>query len=465
MIIRKLFALLIALLAVINCPIKGQTTVPVTVQGEIFSGKAGEDVSLPLVFDEGWITLASDKVYNPRLAAFSALLCADSYFRAKDVAKGTQNRVLIDGEEDAYTQSALLEKLGYEDVRFIETFKAKQYAADSNDSATILLGYKNVDDRFDSYIIVLRGVFSAGERLSIFDVGATCEAYTAITGGHDEWTDTACLKGVDVAVNRAMEFISEYRAQHDSEKRPDTALVTGHSRGAALANVIGAELEKDRSVKSYTYTFNCMPVTANKNARCFRTIFNVFDVNDYYVNPLPFGKESFYRYGNDITTNIEKCSALKDKIAGYKGRDDYACLAPEIKAEYDSLFASRFPDRDSLYAFCTQTETFDSLQAAQAKRGEFETLIGSAGLDIAPFCTVSEIEQNDGEYTFTLSYCPQALIYCYAKIQAYGQAVYDAVVTLFHGDEEGCRIGEIVLDNLSDINAGHLLINGYAAVK
>ncbi|MCQ2461842.1 MAG: hypothetical protein MJ177_00380 [Clostridia bacterium] len=462
MLIRKIIALFFTVLMLLNCPFtKAETSVPVTVEGAIFGGAAGDSISLQLDFDTRWITLAGNKVYNPRLAAFSALLCADSYYRAKDEAKGTQNRVLIDGEE-AYTQAALLEKLGYEDVRFIESFKAKQYAADGNDSATIVLGYKNIDDKFDSYIIVLRGCFSAGERLSIFDVGAQSEAYTALTGAHEEWKNGSYFKGVDIAANRAMEFIKEYMAQHDSEKRPDTALVTGHSRGAVLANVIGAQFEKDNGVKSYTYTFNCMPVTTQKNAVRYKTIYNIFDKNDYYVNPLPFGNESFYRYGTDIGTDISENTDIKKEIAELKGRDDYACLSPEVKAEYDRLFASRFPDRKSLYEFCTLTESFETLQAAEEKRAEFESLTGSAGLNIAAFCKISEIAENGGKYSFSFSYCPAALIFCYAQIQAYGQAVCDAVMTLFEGDEAGCRIAQIIMDNLDGINAGHLLVNGYA---
>lgn len=54
---------------------------------------------------------------------------------------------VVDNSEEEYTQSALLEELGYTDVKFIETFKAKTYDENSNDSATFLMAYKNVKTR------------------------------------------------------------------------------------------------------------------------------------------------------------------------------------------------------------------------------------------------------------------------------------------------------------------------------
>ncbi len=461
MILKRIIALFFAIIMSIGCSFgKTEFIFPVTVQGAVFGGNTDDEIPLNLKFDSKWITKASNHIYNSNLAAFSAILCADSYFRTKDLERGTPNRVLTDDSRDNYSQSALLENLGYTDVRFIETYKQKQYSSDTNDSATFIIGYRNIDDRYDSYIIVIRGCFSIGERLSIFDIGSDSESYTALTGEHSEWTDRGCFKGLDIAVSRTEDFISSYMEEHDSESRDDTVLLTGHSRGAALANIIGADFEDDKKIKSYTYTFNAMPVTTDCKAKSYCTIFNLFDKNDYYINPLPFADEHFVRYGRDISADISKCCVVQKKISDFKGRNDYACLTPSVKKEYDILFGERFPDRKSLYEMKTAVESFDTYEAASARLEELKAYI--AGLAVSDFCKVSEITESNGKYIIKTDYCGAALLYGFAQIQAYGDSAYGAVVSLFKDDAAGCRIAEIIMDNLPLISGGHLIINGYA---
>lgn len=458
--LKRIIALIFSVLLFAGYPFKNtEYKIPVTVEGSIFSGNAGDTVKTEMKFDSKWITTASNKMYNGMLAQFSAILCADSYFRAKDVAKGTQNRVLIDGEEDNYSQTALLEKLGYTDVKFIETYKQKQYSADTNDSATFIAAYKKIDNSYDSYIFVMRGSFSIGERLSIFDVGSESDNYKALTGEHTEWTDKAYFKGLNVSVNRAKEFIDDYMSTHDDPACADTVLVTGHSRGAAIANVIGAQLEKNDSIRSYTYTFNSMPVTKDAGARSYRTVYNIFDINDYYVNPLPFGNEQYFRFGKDIGMDISKSSSVKKLIADLKGRDDYVSFSASGKAEYDKLFGEYFPDRKATYEMKNHTEIFDSREAASERTEELKTII--SGLGISDFCTVSEITEAEGKYTVDVGYCGGALLFSLAQIQAYGSVAYDGVISLFKGDETAFRLAEIMNDSLDVLNGGHLLLNGY----
>lgn len=460
MIFKRITSFIFSLIMFISCAVgKTEYNFPVTVQGAIFGGSEGDEISLDLKFDSGWITKADNYIYNGNLAAFSAILCSDSYFRAKDVSKGTVNRVLAGSEQD-YTQTALLEKLGYTDVRFIETYKLKQYAADTNDSATFVIGYKNIDDEFDSYIIVVRGCFSIGERLSAFDPGCDSESYTALTGEHGEWTNKNYFKGYDTAVCRATEFIGEYMDEHGSESREDAVLLTGHSRGASLANIIGADFENDESIKSFTYTFNSTPVISDSGAKKYGTIFNLFDKNDYYTDPFPFADEHFVRYGRDISINISKCGMIRKKLSGIKGEDDYICLSPLAREEYDNLFAGCFPNRASLYVMKSVTETYNSDEEASARLDELKSFI--SGLGISDFCSVSDVSENNGKYEIKISYCGAAILFGFAQIQAYGSAAYDAVISLFKDDTAGCRMAEIIFDNLVGLGGAHLLVNGYA---
>lgn len=437
-----------------------EITLPVTVEGAVFGGAATDKIAIDLHFDPAWITEGSNTEYNNKLAAFASVLCADIYYREKDAAKSSANRVLTESSADAYTQMALLEALGYTDVQFIETYKQGTYSADTNDSGTVLLAYRNVDNKYDSYILVLRGCFSIGERLSAYDVGSSDASYAALTGAHTEWENQDRFKGVDVAVNRIKTFFVDYRAKHSSDDREATVLVTGHSRGAMLAETLGENLEREGTVKSYTYTFNAMPVTAEESAASCHTVFNILDSNDYYTNPLPFGTETMYRYGTDIAVNLAKDTALQQKIAEVKGRSDYACLDTEKMAEYVSLFGQRFPDRASLYNTVTSAATvYDTFEAASSAVANLKLYID--GMAVSSFYTVSEPAEKDGKYTVTVAYEGAAIVNSFAQIQAYGKSGYDGFNLLFAGDTDACRMADILYENAAAINAGHLLVNGY----
>lgn len=438
-------------------------TQPVQVEGAIFGGETDDCIPAVITFDPAWITDADNTVYNSDLAAFAALLSADSYFREKDFAKGTQNRVLIPGTEEEYDWTTLLKTVGFTDVKHIESYKEKEYSADSNDSATLTIGYRDVDGRYDCYAVIFRGCFSAQEWLSVYDPGSDSPAYETLTGEHPEWTDKNRWKGLDIAANRAVEFIREFMEDHDRPDLPDSVLFTGHSRGGSLANMIGADFERNSGAKTFTYTFNTMPVTTEADTDSCRTVFNLFDSGDFFTDALPFGGEEFRRYGRDLCVSIADSGEIKAAIAAMKGRDDYACASAEIAQAYAEMFGRRFPDRASLYETVSAVQVFDTEEEALARRDECLTLIDAeTGLDLGMFCAMGEVTRNEnGKFELKMEYCDAALIRSYSKILAYGNAACEAFLSLFEEDEEGCAIAELLITNLQTINAGHLIINSY----
>lgn len=453
----------------------GLQTYEVTVQGSIFGGAADDRIDTEVSFDPAWMTENDNTVYNGDLAAFAAILSDDVYFRTKDVERGTANRVLYKGEnEEEYDWTSLLKEVGFSDVRYIESYKAKEYSGDGNDSATLLLAH-TVLDANDLYIVVLRGCFSAQEWISIFDPGCVGETYTELTGEHPEWTDPSAYKGLDIAKNRAMEFIDEFVDEFDDPEYPNCMLITGHSRGGALACMIGAEMEDREDIKSCTYTFNAPGVTTDENAAGYRTVFNIFDSNDFYVDPMPFAQEKFYRYGSDITMPIADSEEVRAAIASLKGRDDFVSMSEEDKALYSELFGERFVDRNALYEMVTVEQVFDSKEEAMARAEACLMLISSeSGLGLEGLCYLnnadaicanvpeeSVIEKNEGKYTVSMTYCGGAVLIAYAKTLAYGAAAYAATVQLFEEDTSACEILDLLMANAEDLTGGHLLVNSY----
>lgn len=433
----------------------------VTAQGAIFAGSSDDRITVEAAYNPEWITKADNTEYNGKLAQFAAILCDDVYFRDKDLDKGTQNRVLYEGENEAeYDRTAFLKKLGFTEVRYVESFKEKEYALDSNDSATFLLAHTVVDDEYDLYAVVIRGCFSAQEWLSVFDPGSDDEAYETYTGQHPEWTDRDVLKGLDIAGNRALEFIDEFIEQNDNPSLENCMLVTGHSRGGGLANLIGAQMEKRSDMKSYTYTFCAPGVTVSREAEKYNTIFNVFDRDDFYTNPLAFGSEEFIRYGRDCVIAINDSDELKAEIAKLKGRDDYCCMERNARDKFLSSFAGRFANRAALYQTMEIKKVFDTEEEAIAYEERCRLLAGPEnGLGLGDFC---RIERN-GQCQVDMYYCGAGILIAYAKTLAYGQPAYEAAAELFADDASACRELSLLMEQAAGLNGGHLLLNMYVA--
>ena len=435
------------------------------VEGSIFGGKSDDKIEVEVSFDPRRITSRDNTKYDPDLAQFCVLLSSDSYFRAKDLDKGRQNRVLLDGNSgEEYEMTSFLSAFGFTETEHYESFSASADPTDSNDSVTLNIGHQTVDGKYDVYAVVIRGCFSWQEWCSAFDPGCTDEKYEELTGEHPDWTHKEYLKGIDVAANRALAFIESFMSENNDETLPDRILITGHSRGGTIANVLGAYFEKETDVKSYTYTFNSVPVARVDDAGSYRTIFNVFDEGDFFTDPFPFENGKFYRFGTDITASVTDNDTVKTAIADLKGRDDYLSVPKETADEYRRLFAERFPDREKLCETETLTFTYDTEEAAAKGREELAALVGAeAGLGLEDLCRIGDTAATaDGKYSVTVEYCGLTWLRSYAKILAYGEAAYAAVVKLFAGDEIGCRIAKLIAENAAGINGGHLLANTYA---
>lgn len=94
----------------------------------------------------------------------------------------------------------------------------------------------------------MRGTNSTNaEWSSNFDVGADTSEYYNLTGSHPDWKNKENHKGFDVTMNRVLKEYNKYAESQgfNSDSIKKTILVTGHSRGGAIANLLGAYFEKE----------------------------------------------------------------------------------------------------------------------------------------------------------------------------------------------------------------------------
>ena len=241
--------------------------------------------SMIVEMDYTWF-FADNTVYNPLLSETSALFTTMAYelstMRICDAAR----------EESAYVDQ-LSQLLAYFGMEHPQTYALSTDYTD-NDISEVTVGYRHV--RCDGALrtvlaVVVRGTNTTIEEWSSnFDIGDLSKDTDT-----DDWLNTDHHKGFDVAANRIADFVEQYIETHGLYRDQLVYWVSGHSRGAGIANILGANLEKAGKT-AFTYTFASPNTTLAKDAASYRTIFNIINEDDF-VPCLPSDTWGYSRYG------------------------------------------------------------------------------------------------------------------------------------------------------------------------
>jgi len=107
-------------------------------------------------------------------------------------------------------------------------------------------------------------------------------------------------------------------------------VVTGHSRGAAVANVLGALLsDRYGQERVVAYTF-AAPRTVRGEYPAYANIYNVINPADL-VPYLPLYQWGFARYGTDILLPVEEEALAEAVQAAYDQRTDQMGELPQLQ--------------------------------------------------------------------------------------------------------------------------------------
>ncbi len=240
-------------------------------------------------------------VYRKDLSVFAMLLAGNIYDGCYvDVQTGTTG-----GADDPTVFPALF---GMEDVEDIH-ITAKEYDVDKDDLTEFVVGHKTVQRGGETREIILltvRGTNATNaEWSSNFDVGADTEQYYEIAGeSHPDWVNKENHKGFDVAANRILTKFYDYIQRHGLEDTPNkTILISGHSRGASVSNLLGAHFEDNPDYTSFTYTFATPYSTTDEDAESYQTVFNLVNSDDM-IPYLPLSDWGFKKYGTTKTISV-----------------------------------------------------------------------------------------------------------------------------------------------------------------
>ena len=214
-------------------------------------------------------------------------------------------------------------------------------------------------------------------------------------------------KGFALASLRLKEKFEAYVAEHEVSGSEKIVLLTGHSRGAAIANILGKVYEDDSGWTSFAYGFATPRTTTNENASSYKTIFNIVNTDDL-VTELPLKSWGFTRYGTDKAASISSTYLSKWKKT-LPLASDYVSANGEDTSYLNGVAS----DRADLYkledASAVQNNTFSLTFDTEDKANEMLAYLQKYGFGIAaydPYSTFS-VTENDGKYTLSATFRPQ----------------------------------------------------------
>ncbi len=164
------------------------------------------------------------------------------------------------------------------------------------DQCGYMIAKKEMSDGENLVFVIVRGTpFSFPEWISNFNVANSTKSVEPIHEGFAK-SARAILEGID-----------EYLSKNNLDPKKAKILVTGHSRGASVANVLAAlmcDSGKFERQNLFAYTFASQNVTRQKDAHeeKYFCIWNVQNGEDISTNmPMDGGKWGFTKFGREKT--------------------------------------------------------------------------------------------------------------------------------------------------------------------
>lgn len=216
-----------------------------------------------------------------------------------------------------------LEKLGFEHVQSYHYDAAAESGADT---AAYTFAVRRIDARKGGDIwltaVVIRGTHEILEWAGNLDLG-TGIVHEGFARARDDLTKN---------LNR---YLSALHISSTAESGTKF-LVTGHSRGGAVANLTAAYLMDSMKVPRedvYAYTFAAPAVSVRAAEAGYENIFNITNREDL-VTRIPLAKWGYARYGTDLTLPGRAGSGERSQDIFRKMEQQYTALTGQPYAVF-----------------------------------------------------------------------------------------------------------------------------------
>lgn len=343
------------------------------------------DSNVAFNMDYRWF-FVDNSIYCERLSKTSSLFASAMYDTNYLSISDSRNIDSTKGE----TMSEVMNYFGLNNTK---TIKLNDIYSDIHVSE-VGLGYRMVsyNDTVKNVVaVVIRGTNSTIEEWSSnFEIGNLSEF-----GSQSDWVNVDNHAGFDIAANRIMDLVTQYISDNKLDESECVYWITGHSRGAAIANLIGAYYEDEQKV-AYTYTYAAPNTTMNLNASSYDTIFNIVNVDDF-VPCLPMENWGYTRYGRTASVSIdanyekewEKLTGIRDYDPDTFGMQDTVKTLAEIILAGDA--------REEVYKYTCDCHGDDSLDIITVtnygtSKTSRDNAIGKIPINAVQYCAITKYD-------------------------------------------------------------------------
>lgn len=340
--------------------------------------------------------------YNRDVAQMCAMIANFSYANER-IKWSTSDNTKYSNEESSI--NPVLVQFGFSELQHLVLRPSE---VDPYDLCGLYLGNHIFENENKTYQVVVASIEGYPTDLmwhSNLDIGFDSTEYYEIYGEHPEWVNKKHHKGFDVTANRAYPKIVEYTKQvHKNENAEQIVLVTGHSRGGAISNLIGKKL-RDDNYKSMVYAFNGPRTTTESDENVLHYYSNIFNLNSAndYVSRYPFNFMNFTSYGYDYEYDLVEHNEYYHSLFNHDfyGNDEF------ILDSIDELAKEVLLSRRELYRYLDYTDEYGeytlcgSLSMAEEAIDMYVESIQLAGLENQ---VKYEIIENKGDDSFLYPY-------------------------------------------------------------
>ncbi len=250
--------------------------------------QAPKPVLLPVGWNDAWFGEHATTVYHHGIARIAVALASSSY-DSIDTAHYTD--CLSRSYQALGVEAAAIEY--HYDIDYSDSFWGNDQCAFSFAHRTI----ESAQGKRELVFIVIRGTpLSANEWLSNLEIGNT-----------DERTAVTMHAGFLKATDQLLSALTVYLTRTHIDSKGAFFLITGHSRGGAVANLTGARLAESPQFsvsQLYVYTFAAPNVTTENAAKDSRYdfIWNIVNAEDV-VPTVPPARNNwqFKKYGHVLS--------------------------------------------------------------------------------------------------------------------------------------------------------------------
>lgn len=295
-----------------------------------FKASGGDGEAATVVnWDDAWFNTSS-YTYNHDLATTAAVLAAAAY-------------------DESFVKRTLRDELGFNAFDSVEYHpEGKDYNGDYDQ-----VGY-SIETRMTSngvpiIAVIVRGTPGNGEWLSNLNVADTLQN-----------SDQETHEGFKAGALQVLRALRSYVYDNGIDLDKARVLIAGHSRGAAVSNILGARLDDGLTTDAgtlspdnvYTFTFESPNATraSNRSDAKYGNIFNIVNPEDVVIK-VPLGEWGYGRYGNDL--------ALPSRSNTLRG--DYKAQLAKMNTYFE-----RFSDGEKYRGYLTGSVTASSISTEMA---------------------------------------------------------------------------------------------------